>query len=723
MVLSEPPVPNEKNELPRIVLCLMVANEERIIERCLRSALPHVDAVVVCWNGTDRTVDIATRVLEGHDVYFEQQAWVNFGHNRTLSAKAAKNWVRCYHPFWPLDSTYLLFMDADMELVVEKGFGRDLLTAPGYNLVQVNHGEEYLNLRLARLSHDWRSVSVTHEYWAATPDIGEPERLWRRGYSRGFMWLRDLDDGGSKSDKTERDIRLLEQGLKDEPGNVRYMFYLARAYADSGQHAKAIPLYRQRRIAGGWDQETWYAHYREGLSLLSLGAETEGIGVLLQAYQERPTRAEPLAFLAQYHRERGRNHLALMFARQASKILQPDDSLFIWAAAHNNLPLSEIAISAYYVPGAQDEGIAAAEKLVGDRNCDAHTQGHMLQTLSFYVKPLLSRAVKMGTYEVGEGHRIAPEKCLLNLGVRSTVEYVGKNPAVVVYRNVEYTNVSLVNYYHERGVIFASKDADGVVRTRNVVTNRRANVSVETTPTQWPDGWIPDVRIRGLEDQRWVVFDDRIWFTATCFHPHGRAEVVLGRLNESVDRVEFLTTLQYAGAGECEKNWVPWNLQKTMTTGTERWHLMESRGLMLIYSFEPLTILQVDPTNGNCELVSSMQGPVNASSWRGGTPPVLSNWGAWVMLVHVVAHFDDRRVYMHRWVEIEFRADSLPGVRARISRWSNLFALDHVGVEYATGLLDKGETVLVAYGSEEREAKWIEFDWQTVDEMLKKKPG
>lgn len=674
----------------------MVANEEKIIERCLRSALPHVDAVVVCWNGVDATIDITKKVLEGREAHFERHTWVNFGHNRTLSAKTAKAWVACAHPEWPLESTYLLFMDADMELVVEPGFRRSMLTAPGYKLIQLNHGEDYRNLRLARLSHDWPCIGVTHEYWAATPDIGEPATLDTRCDHRyALMWLMDHDDGGSKSDKTERDIRLLEQGLVDEPGNVRYMFYLARAYADSGQHAKAVPLYRQRQASGGWDQEVWYAHYREGLSLLALEKETEGIGVLLQAYQERPTRAEPLAFLAQYHRERGRNHLALMFARQANEIPLSNDDLFVWGDAHYALPLREIAITAYYT-GDHEEGIEAAEILVGDRSVDQHTHGHMLQTLSFYVKPMAPKAVRMGVYDVPKSLRVAPEKSLLLLGEPSGVEYVGKNPATVVYRGVTYTNLSLVNYHHDRGVVFAPKDADGIVRTRNVVIGDGAH---ETTPDQWPDDWIPDVRIRGLEDQRWVVFDDRIWFTATCFHPHGRPEVVLGRLNEVVNRVEFLTTLQYEGAGECEKNWVPF---------------VDRGRLLLVYGFEPLTILRVNPTTGKCELLSSTLGSVNASSWRGGTPPVwVSPHNAYVMLVHVVAHFDDRRVYMHRWVELTVEDDIF-----NISRWSGLFALDRVGVEYATGLLDKGETVLVAYGSEEKEPRWIEFPWDAVDSML-----
>lgn len=710
MVLSEPAVPDSKTANPKLVLCLMVANEEKIIERCLRSALPHVDAVVVCWNGMDATVDIARQEIKswramGVDFHFEHHQWVNFGHNRTLSAKAAKAWVACAHPEWPLESTYLLFMDADMELVVEPGFRRSMLTAPGYKLIQLNHGEDYRNLRLARLSHDWRSVSVTHEYWAATPDIGEPATLDTRCDHRyALMWLMDHDDGGSKSDKTERDIRLLEQGLVDEPGNVRYMFYLARAYADSGQHSKAVPLYRQRQANGGWDQEVWYAHYREGLSLLALEKETEGIGVLLQAYQQRPTRAEPLAFLAQYHRERGRNHLALMFARQANEIPLSNDDLFVWGDAHYALPLREIAICAYYT-GDREEGIAAAEILVGDRSVDQHTQGHMLQTLSFYVKPIAPQAVRMGAYAVPEKFLKSPEK-FLGLAEPNTTEYVGKNPATVVYQGVTYTNISLVNYYHERGVVFAPKDADGIVRTRNVVLRQLVGSwnSWETTPAEWPAGWNPNVHIRGLEDQRWVVYEDRIWFTATCFHPHGRPEVVLGRLNDDATRVEFLTTLLYEEAGECEKNWVPF---------------VDQGLLLLIYGFEPLRVLAADPTTGDCVVFSSVLGPVNASTWRGGTPPVCPPWGddnCFVMLVHVVAHFDDRRVYMHRWVELSVEDDVF-----HISRWSGLFALDHVGVEYATGLLDEGETVLVAYGSEEREAKWIEFDWSTVNSMLKEK--
>ena len=711
---------------PKIVLCLMVANEEKIIERCLRSALPHVDGVVVCWNGTDATVDIAKRVLERHDSHFEEHKWVNFGHNRTLSAKAAKDWVRCKHPEWPLDSTYLLFMDADMELVVEPGFNRSMLIAPGYKLIQSNHGEDYRNLRLARLSHDWRSVGVTHEFWAATPDIGEPAVLDTQCDRRhAFMWLMDHDDGGSKSDKTERDIRLLEQGLIDEPGNGRYMFYLARAYADSGQHEKAIELYRKRRAVGGWDQEVWYAHYREGISLLALGKDAEGIGTLLQAYQERPTRAETLAHLAQHSRERGRNALALMFARQASKISKSNDDLFIWADAHQNLPLREIAIAAYYVPGAQEEGISAAETLLARRDTDRHTYQHMAQTLSFYLRPLGEHALRKGAFEVSPEIRKAPG-LFYGLEAPNTTEYNCSNPTIVAHDGRTYVNVRLNNYYHERGRVFAPKDPDGVVRTRNVVVmgwwpdsgidyggGTHQHESIENLPAEWDH----TTRVRGLEDQRWCSFEGRIWLTATCFNipsAEGMPRVVLGRFDENVTRIEQVLELKYAGIGPYEKNWLPWN------KGDGKFRV--------IYGYEPFTVLLVDTVTGDCTVESSIVPLWPCGSWRGSAAPVRSpaGDGLWLAMIHETAWFEgketheQRTVYMHRFIEFDDQ---------ELIRRSPLFVFDHTGVEYAAGMLvpgvffpptcaPTGATVIVTYSVEEAAAKWVEFSWELVNNML-----
>jgi glycosyltransferase involved in cell wall biosynthesis len=48
----------------KIILLLMIKNESRIIERCIKHAIGHVDAVSVLDTGsTDNTVEVCQRVL------------------------------------------------------------------------------------------------------------------------------------------------------------------------------------------------------------------------------------------------------------------------------------------------------------------------------------------------------------------------------------------------------------------------------------------------------------------------------------------------------------------------------------------------------------------------------------------------------------------------------------------------------------------------------------
>ena len=53
------------------------------------------------------------------------------------------------------------------------------------------------------------------------------DREQRKFLQWDSIWIDDIGDGGSKGDKFERDIRLLKQGLEEEPNNGRYYFYLA----------------------------------------------------------------------------------------------------------------------------------------------------------------------------------------------------------------------------------------------------------------------------------------------------------------------------------------------------------------------------------------------------------------------------------------------------------------------------------------------------------------
>jgi len=694
------------DEVTRVVLTMIVKNESAVIRRCLQAALPHVDGLVICDTGsTDNTQDIvrATAAAFGVPFSYTHHHWKNFGHNRTLSARWANRFAK--DRGWCLERSYMLLLDADMVLHAPTEW--PALTEAHYHLQQRDVNLAWFNTRLCRLDHEWESVSVTHEFWRPTPDVS-PHRLEE-------VWIEDIGDGGSKADKFERDIRLLTEGLEAEPLNVRYWFYLAESLFNRGKYAEAIPKYERRREIGGWDEEVWYSLYKIGKAQLQLGNLSAGVHSLLQAYQTRPSRAEPLIALAQHYRERGNNHLALMIARQARKIPLSKDSLFVEAPAYSQA-IEEIAITAYYT-GDFTEGREAAEELLARRDIPAGRVNNAAKCVSFYVKPVGPHAVRQGKFSVHEELRKFPGR-FFGLEEPNTTDYLPSNPTIVEHQGRTLVNVRLVNYYHERGRVFAPKDPDGVVRTRNVLlegwTPETGGHEVEMeVHADIPAEWDHTTRVRGLEDQRWCSFGDQVWLTATCFNVPGAGgmpRVVLGRLNSETDdilSVVNVVELKYAGSGRYEKNWLPWN---------------KGDGLFrVIYGYEPFTVLVVDTETGDCTIESQSISEWNGSRWRGSCAPVRHPGflDRWIAMIHETAWFegpntsDQRTVYMHRFIEIE---------GDEIIRRSPLFTFDHAGVEYAAGILwrdtEDGPRIVVTHSVEESSAHWKEFPWYVIDDLL-----
>src|ERR1700675_4659791 len=199
-----PAVSPERRDGPLVCLCMIVRSERLVIERCLDAAWPLVDAISVCDTGSgDGTPGIIAAWLAAHRIAgrVHRHRWRDFGHNRTRSIQAAQRMLRRLG--WDLRRTYLLFLDADMVLEIDPSFRRAALEADVYRVVQRNGRLLYPNVRLARASLDARFVGSTHEYFSA-PSGTREETL-------ATLSIDDQDDGGFKTDKLERDIRLLTE--------------------------------------------------------------------------------------------------------------------------------------------------------------------------------------------------------------------------------------------------------------------------------------------------------------------------------------------------------------------------------------------------------------------------------------------------------------------------------------------------------------------------------
>ena len=167
---------------------------------------------------------------------------------------------------------------------------RHKLTADAY-LIGFDGALDYWVERLVSDQHEWRYLGVTHEYVHSTT-AARKEKLPE-------IKVQHLCDSSSRTEKYQRDIRLLEKALKDEPNSTRYMFYLAQSYRDVGLGFQALEWYQKRAEQPGWIEETWYSLYQIArLKHQSAMPWPHIQDAYLAAYEFRHSRLEPLFQLA-----------------------------------------------------------------------------------------------------------------------------------------------------------------------------------------------------------------------------------------------------------------------------------------------------------------------------------------------------------------------------------------------------------------------------------------
>jgi len=205
---------------PTLCLNMIVKNESKIITRLFDSVVTIIDSYCICDTGsTDDTVQIIREYFSKKNIpgLIVSEPFKNFCHNRNFALHSALGL-----------SDYILLMDADMTLEINNFTKQYLISADSFHILQGNDSYHYQNMRIVKNNGLYSYCGVTHEY------INVPAKNITHSFTKTQLFIRDIGDGGSKSDKFERDIKLLSDGIKDEPNNVRYHFYLANSYYDHG---------------------------------------------------------------------------------------------------------------------------------------------------------------------------------------------------------------------------------------------------------------------------------------------------------------------------------------------------------------------------------------------------------------------------------------------------------------------------------------------------------
>ncbi len=678
-----------------LCLAMIIKNESAIIQRCLDSVRSICDFMVICDTGsTDGTQELVRGYFAEHHILGTlcEHTWKNFGHNRTLSIQEAKK----------TGADYILTIDADMMMQVLPTFDKSLLIADSYSVAQRSSVYYYFNTRIMRATLDWNSVGVTHEYWSAEGKLRNEELT-------GLI-IDDLDDGGCKADKFERDVQLLTQGLIDEPENERYMFYLAQSYKALDQYDKALEWYRKCMSANGWKQEVWYCKYMIGYCHEEKDEWPLALAAYLEAYNFAPSRAEPLYAIVSHYRKCGLNVLARDWCHIAMRIPFPNGRpLFCETKVYVSGLLYEQSIFSYYVKE-HFRGLIACEQLLHDCvpwKSFAGTTGRLkpnevFGTQSnrlFYLKALSPTKSRRITFPLGDGWNLC-------------------NPAILM--GGEYMTVRSVNYKLDTTNGKYHPGTNGKVNTRTYIldnNNSRRYILQEAenaqVPTKFPSS------VEDYEDVR-MFFCQGNWYgiaTSREMNAKTTPEMVLlhflPETNLPPHRIHKVVRLRGHEDHKTQKNWMPF---------------VHNDQPLLVYMCEPLTILQPNLETGQVTITQMTPNPWWCPKhYRGGSGGVAWQDG-FLFLVHEVAFpyaDDDRRVYTHRFIFLSRSEDQWC-----ITRISQPFWFFHKGVEFVVGMARTSDTTLeIGVGKNDCEAWIVSVElsdvnrWLTHGDLLRGRPA
>ena len=346
----------------KLGLSMIVKDEEHVIERCLESIYKYIDYWVICDTGsTDKTKEVIQNFFDKKKIPGEvvDIPWEGFGKSRTKALELAKEKMK-----------YAWMIDAD-DSIAGTPILPEKMNAGAYTL-RIKRGDfTWYRNHIFDLDLNWRYEGVLHEYAACD----NHENLVALKLD-GNYHIEARTEGGRNVDITSqekylKDAEVLLDALTNdkspfyEPNNVRYLFYLAQSYFDSGEFALAKEWYLKRAQAGGWEEEVFYSMYRVGICNCLLETQWNEIqDAFLQAWSYRPCRAEPLWQIARLYRQNGNPRLGYLFAKQGLSLDFPEqDILFIAHDIWEWQLLDEVAASAFYLHKFE-EGLAACEMLL-----------------------------------------------------------------------------------------------------------------------------------------------------------------------------------------------------------------------------------------------------------------------------------------------------------------------------------------------------------------------
>ena len=654
--------------IPTICLNMIVKNESKIITRLFDSVISSsiIDSYCICDTGsTDGTIDIIEEYfkLKGIPGEVVVEPFQDFGYNRTFALEQCKN--------RPL-ADYLLLMDADMILTYGENFDantfKSKLTSNHAHYLLQGHGEFfYRNVRLVKNNHGIKYWGVTHEY------VDVPPGTTYGTFEMDTIFIYDVGDGGCKTDKFLRDVRLLTKALEQTPNNDRYTFYLANSYRDSGQKEKAIEAYKKRTTLGGWIEEIWYSYFSIGRAYKDLGDMERATYYWMEAFNAYPNRIENLYEIVHHYRNQGRNELAYMFYRIADKkrgdLKNTHDFLFLERDIYNFKLDYELSIIGYYANHDNYDMAKCCMNLLAYPHIENHTHNNIMSNYKFYAPVLGIDGTFRLTIETPDAR------------------FTSSTPSICMHNNRYYINTRYVNYRINDDGGYENQSHIETINVLSIYTYNWKKIGDDLIIQHDASR---DNYYKGLEDIRLFSYNGKLMYNANrgldtgMSIEHGEINTTTGKTVDSIVMHKKPT----------EKNWV----------------LFEDGdgNMKCIYGWYPLVIGDIS-CNGTFRETHNYSTPKSFENFRGSTNGIHMGNEIWFMC-HLVS-YEDRRFYYHVMVAID-------KTTLKITRYTPLFTFTKEKVEYTLGFVHRYDNIIIGYSTLDRTTMYSHVKKSWFDSMF-----
>ena len=657
---------------PTLCLNMIVKNESKIITRLFDSIVNIIDCFCICDTGsTDNTVELIENYFKDKNIPGKVvlEPFKNFCHNRNFSLNSCVGM-----------SDYVLLLDADMVLDIRNFDKNKLSDHDCFHILQGNDSFYYKNLRIVKNNGLFSYTGVTHEY------INTPSDSTTGFLERDSLFIIDIGDGGSKTDKFERDVKLLSQGIIDEPNNERYHFYLANSYFDLGKSEEAIENYKKRINFGGWTEEVWYSYYKMGQSYMKIGQESNAICTWLEGYNLLPERLEGLFEIIKYYRINSKQRLSYEFYKLAIKILDlnlnRDNYLFLHNDVYTSKIYNEFTIIACYVGefNINNEVI----KVLNNSN-DHHDMYCLLRNMKFY-KDILT-PIEIIDFDNSIVNKINKKQNILN----SSSSCIIKKPDSDGY----LMNIRYVNYLIDNNGKYLN--CDKYILTQNKFVELDSNF--EIIESKFFDVGDTTRRYIGIEDIR--IFNDvetnQLLFIGTGFHKSNKIGIVSGVYDIDNNILEYNEIYSEFKKSDCEKNWV---------------YVDYKNSTHIVYEWNPLTICKLDKETNLISVTAIKKMPNIFSKCRGSTSgfKYINNDKTEIWFINHLVSYEEPRCYYHLLCVFDEEMNLL--------RYSAPFKFEDEPIEYCLGLIVENNRIIMSFSNWDRTSRIGIYDKQYIDSKI-----